>query len=103
MALQADFMICTEELCRRISVTTVELRDIVAHGIIQPEDSAALEWQFAEQATRRAARAARLHRDLDIDWPGVALALELLGEVQSLRRENILLRRRLARFEQTPQ
>lgn len=94
-----DLMICTEELCQRISVTTVELHEIVAHGIIQPEGRAADDWRFAEQEASRAARAARLHRDLQIDWPGVALVLELLGEVQALRRENSGLRRRLARFE----
>jgi len=45
------------------------------------------------------ARATRLRRDLEINWEGVALALELLDEVQALRRENHALLRRLKRFE----
>ncbi len=43
-------------------------------------------------------RAARLHRDLAMDWSGVALALELSEENRRLRRENAALRRRLERF-----
>ena len=38
-------------------------------------------------------RAARLHRDLEINPPGIALALELLDRIESLEREiNLLLK-----------
>ncbi|MNM95603.1 Chaperone modulatory protein CbpM [compost metagenome] len=47
-----------------------------------------------------AKRAAKLHHDLQLEWEGVALALELLEEVQQLRSENSMLRQRLGRFVQ---
>lgn len=40
----------------------------------------------------------RLRRELALDWAGVAVALDLLGEVERLRLENRHLRRRLGRF-----
>ncbi|MNG41880.1 Chaperone modulatory protein CbpM [compost metagenome] len=47
-----------------------------------------------------AKRAAKLRHDLQLEWEGVALALELLEEVQQLRSENSMLRQRLGRFVQ---
>lgn len=99
MATQIDITICTAELCQRISVSFSDVREIVAQGIIVPTNADPDDWQFAPETAILAARAVRLHRDLQIDWPGVALVLELLDEVQQLKRENSRLLRRLQRFE----
>jgi len=98
MATHAEIMICTDELCQRISVTVTDMREIVAHGIIEPVNADPDDWQFTPETATLAARAVRLHRDLQIDWPGVALALELRDELQQLKRENRRLLRRLERF-----
>ncbi|MNC74969.1 Chaperone modulatory protein CbpM [compost metagenome] len=45
-----------------------------------------------------AKRAAKLRRDLELEWEGVALALDLLEEVQQLRAENRMLKQRLGRL-----
>jgi chaperone modulatory protein CbpM len=45
-----------------------------------------------------AKRAAKLRRDLELEWEGVALALDLLDEVKQLRAENRMLRQRLGRL-----
>lgn len=45
-------------------------------------------------------RAVKLHQELELEWEGVALALELLQEVQQLRSENNMLKQRLGRFIQ---
>jgi chaperone modulatory protein CbpM len=45
-----------------------------------------------------ALRALRLHQELEIDWSGIALAIELLDELEQLRDENRMLRQRLRRF-----
>jgi chaperone modulatory protein CbpM len=42
-----------------------------------------------------------LQAELQIEWAGVSLALQLLDELEYLRDENSHLRRRLSRFEQT--
>jgi chaperone modulatory protein CbpM len=41
-----------------------------------------------------------LQSDLQIDWAGVALALQLIDELEQLRAENSHLRRRLSRLEE---
>jgi chaperone modulatory protein CbpM len=93
-----DVTVCTAELCQRVAITEQELVEIVSHGIVRPQDVQADEWQFDEVLVVQVARAVRLRRDLEIDWGGVALALELLEEVHGLREENAALRRRLERL-----
>ncbi|KAF1065399.1 MAG: Chaperone modulatory protein CbpM [Pseudomonas citronellolis] len=43
-------------------------------------------------------RAARLRREFELDWHGIALAMRLFDEVEQLRSENRYLRQRLARY-----
>jgi chaperone modulatory protein CbpM len=45
------------------------------------------EWHFTGAALRRARLALRLERDLELNLAGVALALDLMEELQTLRRE----------------
>ena len=44
------------------------------------------EWRFTGDALRRARLALRLERELEINLAGVALALELMEEIEQLRR-----------------
>ena len=43
------------------------------------------QWRFSGSALRRARLAMRLSRDLDVNPPGVALALDLIDEIDELR------------------
>ena len=68
----------------------VEERHIVAlaeEGVITALEIDTTEWRFSGADIRRARIALRLERDLGINLPGVALALELLEELEPLRRE----------------
>jgi chaperone modulatory protein CbpM len=68
----------------------VEERHIVAlaeEGVITAVEISTTEWRFSGADIRRARIALRLERDLGINLPGVALALELLEELEPLRRE----------------
>jgi len=44
------------------------------------------EWRFSGTALRRTRLALRLERDLELNLAGVALALDLMEEVERLRR-----------------
>ncbi len=85
------------ELAHQVSLPEATLTEIVELGIIEPQvvDHG---WRFDETVILVVSRARRLHRDLGIDWGGVALALELLDEIDNLRQENQRLRQRLTRF-----
>lgn len=91
--------ITTHELCQRTDLNTETLVEIVEHGIVEPEGANPEEWTFNLDYVCTVQRAARLHRDLEIDWAGIALVLELLEERDRLRAENEMLQRRLGRFE----
>nr|WP_246888887.1 chaperone modulator CbpM [Pseudomonas chlororaphis] len=72
--------------------------DVVEHGILDPHGSAPRDWRFTDYELAVAKRAAKLRRDLELEWEGVALALELLDEVRELRMENQMLKQRLGRL-----
>jgi chaperone modulatory protein CbpM len=89
-----------EEFCELAELPADCLIEIVEQGILEPSGETPDEWLFDAAALTVARRAARLQRDLDIDWAGIALALSLLDELEQLRAENAMLRRRLGRFLQ---
>lgn len=74
------------------------LVEIVEVGIVEPREQRAGHWVFDYQAVSVVRRAVRLRREFELDWPGIALALRLLDEVEELRAENRYLRQRLARL-----
>ncbi|MDC6109235.1 chaperone modulator CbpM [Serratia rubidaea] len=86
------------EFCLHAGVSQDELVEIVGLGVIEPCRPAGDEWLFDDGALAALHRAQRLHRELALDWPGIAVALTLLDEVEQLRGENRQLRQRLARF-----
>jgi chaperone modulatory protein CbpM len=55
-------------------------------GVISVIEMDAAEWRFSGAQLRRARIALRLERDLGVNAAGVALALELLEELEQLRR-----------------
>ncbi|MFP0194810.1 MULTISPECIES: chaperone modulator CbpM [unclassified Pseudomonas] len=86
------------EFCEAADLADVCVIEIVEHGILEPQGSQPREWRFTDYELALAKRAAKLRRDLDLEWEGVALALDLLEEVQELRAENRMLRQRLGRL-----
>jgi chaperone modulatory protein CbpM len=86
--------------CQTADMPAAYVIEIVEHGILEPQGHTPDDWLFDDQAPVVAKRAAKLHHDLELEWEGVALALELLEEVQQLRAENSMLRQRLGRFVQ---
>jgi|SRR5690625_780696 len=74
------------ELCQCCDVTAEFVIDLVDEGILQPEGSEPARWRFRGIHITRVQRAVRLTNDLRVNLPGVALALELLEELELLRR-----------------
>lgn len=95
--------ITSQEICQRFDLSTDALVEIVEHGIVEPEsgypEGHPEQWSFDVEYVITLRRATRLHRDLGIDWAGIALVLDLLEEREYLRQENEALQRRLGRFE----
>lgn len=89
-----------KEFCQVVDLPPAYVIEIVEHGIVEPQGRTPDDWLFDDRAPVLARRAAKLRDELHIEWEGVALALELLEEVQQLRIENQMLRQRLGRFVQ---
>lgn len=87
-----------EEFCEVADLSAAYVIEIVEHGILEPHGAAPEHWRFTDVELVLAKRAAKLQRDLDLEWEGVALALDLLEEVQQLRAENQMLKQRLGRL-----
>lgn len=88
------------ELCESIRLSEDVIIQIVEHGIIEPAGNIPENWQFSLHMVTTTRKAMRLHHDLDIDWPGIALALSLIDELEQLRLEKKTLQQRLSRFEE---
>lgn len=86
------------EFCEAADLSDVYVIEIVEHGILEPQGALPREWLFTDYELALAKRAAKLRRDLELEWEGVALALNLLEEVQELRAENQMLKQRLGRL-----
>jgi len=78
---------CTlADLCRLCGVHAEMIHEMVEEGIITPEGPSSREWFFTGIAIKRVQTAIRLQRDLRVNLPGCALALDLLDELEELRR-----------------
>lgn len=86
------------EVCLQTGVAEDTVFEIVEQGIIEPIGATPDEWLFTPTMLVVTKKAVRLHRDLEVNWAGIALALELLDEVEQLREQNRSLQRRLSRF-----
>jgi len=75
------------DLSRMLAVEERHIIELVEEGVITALEVDAAEWRFGGTEIRRARVALRLERDLGVNLPGVALALELLEELRQLRRE----------------
>ncbi|AFJ46234.1 chaperone modulator CbpM [Shimwellia blattae] len=86
------------EFCLHSGVTRDDLSEIVGLGVVEPRNPQEPEWLFDDLALLRVRRAQRLRQELELDWPGIAVALELMEEVKRLNKENHQLHQRLAQF-----
>ena len=73
------------EISEACAVHTEYIIELVDEGVLAPLGRDPVLWRFTGGHTHRVTVAVRLQRDLGINLAGVALALQLLDEVESLR------------------
>ena len=89
--IEEETLITLDELCRNCTVRTEEVITMVREGILDPtDDRPAVEeaelWQFHISCVWRVRTVVRLQRDLGVNLPGAALALDLLDRIAELER-----------------
>lgn len=92
---ESNAVFSLSEICERCGLHAEIITEMVAYGIVTPIEPTQPRWQFSADALLRLHRAQRLQRDLELNLPGLALSLELLDEVESLRGEIAVLKHRL--------
>ncbi|MCL2789746.1 MAG: chaperone modulator CbpM [Desulfobulbus sp.] len=86
MILNEETRCSLADLCSLCGVNTAIIHEMIDEGLITPEGIAVQEWRFTSVAIKRVQTAMRLQRDLRVNLPGCALVLDLLDELEELRR-----------------
>lgn len=85
VVVEEDVHLTLLELCQACSAEQEHVLTWVFEGVLEPVGDSPEEWRFSGESLRRARLAQRLSRDLELNPPGVALALDLLDEIAELR------------------
>ena len=73
------------ELSLACSSSTEWIIELVEEGALEPIGHEQAHWRFSGTSLAKARAAMRLHNDLKINLAGVALALDLIEEIETLR------------------
>ena len=91
--VEDELTLTTVELSRAVHADEASIELWVSEGVLQPSGASREHWRFSGRALSRVRVAMRLTRDLELNASGVALALDLLDEIEALEAQ---LRRRSA-------
>ncbi|MCP4331243.1 MAG: MerR family transcriptional regulator [Gammaproteobacteria bacterium] len=83
--LDEDVEMTLAQLCQACELSEAQIIELVGQGIIDPLGPEPAEWRFVSVSLRRVRITRNLQRDLGVNAPGAALALELLEEIEELR------------------
>ncbi len=72
------------DVCRACAVHAEYIMELVEEGVLVPVGNEPVSWRFSGIHMHRASVSMRLQHDLGINLAGVALALQLLDEIDSL-------------------
>ena len=75
------------EVCQRYNIPEELLLEMLEQGLFPNQPTEPQQVALDQKALRRLESAFRLHRDLGVNLPGVALALDLLDEIAQMRKE----------------
>jgi len=75
------------ELCQACGAESELVRQLVAHGVLEPRGDAPQGWIFVGASLQRTRQAVRLIQDLEVNLPGAALALDLMDQIRQLQQQ----------------
>jgi len=83
--IEDETRLTLRQLCDACAVRAEYIIDLVDEGFIEPSGVQRSHWCFSGVSIRRVQKAKHLQRDLGINLAGVALALDLMEEIEQLR------------------
>ncbi len=84
--LSEELRLTLRDVCHICGTSEDIVIEMVREGVVEPVDSTPAKWRFSGVAVARIQTALRLQRDLEVNLPGAALALDLLEEIERLKR-----------------
>ncbi len=73
------------ELSQACSSSTEWIVELVDEGVLEHTGGAVSQWRFSGSSLIRARAARRLQQDLEVNLAGVALALDLMEQIETMR------------------
>lgn len=73
------------DLCHACSTSTEWVVELVDEGVLEPIGHEPSRWRFSGPSLLKARAAIRMQQDLHINLAGVALALDLMEEIDTMR------------------
>lgn len=92
---EVEAWLSLSELCERCGLKQALVVELVDLGLITPKTVTAGQWRFQVATLPTLHQAMRLRRELDLDWQGVAVAMDLLEQLRALRQQVDSLERQL--------
>lgn len=83
------------EVCHKYRINQDLLLEMIDYGLLSAQINQDNQASIDQKSLQRMETAFRLHRDLEINLAGVALALDLLDEMKDLRSELDILRKQV--------
>lgn len=87
------FYLSLHEVTYSVGVDAGIILEIINEGIVTVQKDDKNDWQFDGHALKRIRAVLRLQQDLGVNLPGAGLALELLDEIESLKKQLYLANR----------
>lgn len=94
--LSEDYKLALKEICEKCGVPESKVIAYIEEGVIEVQGADVKRWRFSEVSMVQVLKAHRLERDLRLNPAGVALALELMSQIEDLKNQ-------LKRLQQTTQ
>ena len=83
--IEDETRLTLRQLCDACAVRAEYIIELVDEGFIEPSGVEKSHWCFNGISIKRVQKAKRLQHDLGINLAGVALAIELIDEIDFLR------------------
>ncbi len=99
IVIEESSSLTLDEFCHATRTEREIVLQMVEQQLIKPQGNKPDEWRFDSFSLKRGRIAASFYHDLDINLPGIALALDLLDEIEKLQQQIDILRRTGADLE----
>ncbi len=85
--LSEDLDLLLEDFCETCGLSESRVLSYVEEGVISVQGEDVKRWRFSEVNIVQVQKADRLERELRLNPAGVALALELMSEIEDLKNQ----------------